>query len=167
MPNNNESSPPSSAISRKPKDASVDPGIAAKLFAQEAEYYQDIHYTDSSNKQKTRILVDVMDALAIGTGSTVLGDDFEQIKIFTESLVLLDFSANAAKNLLISCNAITSSNVGNSRIQALTLPPKALPILTPPSLMAMDRQVIRGRTPAILSFILKALTKTIRAPSPD
>src|SRR5579872_6460313 len=80
--------PPDSGFSRKPLEATVDRGLAAKLFALEAEYYQDITFPSAGPKGRSRMIVDVLDSLSIGSETALPSDDSHQVSIFTETLVV-------------------------------------------------------------------------------
>lgn len=94
-------------IARKPLDAKVDRGIAVKLFAQEAEYYQDLTFDPTKVAPGFRMIVDVLDALSIGAGTTIPGNAADRVKLFTEFLVLA--GSFMAKEVQISCHALTCS----------------------------------------------------------
>jgi hypothetical protein len=87
-----------------PLDAKVERGVAVKLFAQEAEYYQDITFPATNTETGFRMIVDVLDPLSIGAGTMIPGNESQRVKLFTENLVLA--SRFAAKSVQISCHTL-------------------------------------------------------------
>jgi len=110
-----ESTPPpspESGYSRKPLEATVDRGLAAKLFALEAEYYQDITFLPAGSEGKSRIIVGALDSLSIGSGTAIPNDESDQVSVFTETLIVSQFKANS---VVIACNTLSGVVNGNQR----------------------------------------------------
>lgn len=103
---------PEEGASRKPLEATVDRGTAAKLFAQEAEYYQDITFPAAHSQESFRMIVDVLDTLSIGSGTTISVNEVERVRVFTETLVVSQFNA---KSVLIACHTLSGIKVSNKQ----------------------------------------------------
>lgn len=112
--------PPESGYSRKPLEATVDRGLAAKLFALEAEYYQDITFPAKGAEGSSRMIVDVLDSLSIGSGTSIPSDDTNnKVGVFTETLVLSRFKA---KSVMIACNTL-SGVVSDNKQSSISVSP--------------------------------------------
>lgn len=125
-------------FSRKPLDATVDRGTAVRLFAQEAEYYQDITFAATKTQPGFRMIVDVLDALTIGAGTAMPGNAAEQVKLFTETLVLA--SRFVAQDVQISCHALACNDAA-----AVSVSPAPLPDFDSPQLAGPGAPGARGK----------------------
>lgn len=114
--------PPASetGFSRKPLEATVDRGTAAQLFAQEAEYYQDITFPATESQVSSRMIVDVLDTLSIGSGTAIPEDKSDQARVFTETLVVSQFKA---KSVLIACNTLSGAVGDGNKRSCITVSP--------------------------------------------